>query len=170
MSIRILLASVALLAGPHAAFASILKWHGHGSQIYSCSASGGRFAWALIEPDATLTDFRGRVRGHNERGPAWTATDGSRVVGGVLTQIPAPKTGAIPWLILRAVRHEGHGLLEHVSYILRIDAAGGLSPIAGCDVAHNGAVVRVQYQATYLLLSPDVASLGFDRQADRNVR
>jgi hypothetical protein len=174
MNIKIVLASVSLLAGPQAAFASgylnVLKWHGRGSQIYSCSAGEGRFAWALKEPDATLTDFRGRIRGRNERGPAWTATDGSRVIGGVLTQIPAPTTGAIPWLILRAVRHEGHGLLERVSYILRIDTAGGLSPKAGCDAAHNGAVVRVRYQATYLLLSPDVASLGFDRQADRDLR
>ena len=151
-----LLALALLQAAPTQASRAtdVIRWHGDGVQIYDCMKAGVGYAWTLRQPDALLTDAGGHVSGHHGAGPSWTATDGSRVVGHVLTTIPAPRPGAIPWLVLQAARHDGCGELAGVSYVLRTETIGGVAPAGGCSHDRAGAVVSVPYQASYLFLQP----------------
>ncbi len=130
----------------------VMRWIGTGSQVYACKRDGERFAWTLQRPDALLTDVDGTVQGEHGAGPSWTATDGSKVFGTVVTSVPAPARGAIPWLVLRASQHIGSGLLSGVGYVLRTDTQGGAIPSTGCDAAHEGSEERRPYQATYTFL------------------
>ena len=130
----------------------VVHWIGKGSQVYASTHDGDRFAWTLQRPDATLIDETGKSRGQHGAGPSWTALDGSQVFGAVLTLVPAPTPGAIPWLVLRTSRHVGSGLMSGVGYVLRTDTEGGTAPAAGCDAAHVGAEERRPYRATYAFL------------------
>jgi hypothetical protein len=132
----------------------VVRWHGEGEQIYDCQKSATGTAWVLRQPDATLTDVAGRVEGHHGAGPSWTAADGSRITGHAITTIPAPREGAIPWLVVQADSHDGAGLLDHVTYVMRTETVGGIAPAGGCDLDHEGAVATVPYQATYSFLDP----------------
>jgi hypothetical protein len=51
-------------------------------------------------PEAELIDAQGRLFAKQYAGPSWEAADGSKIVGKVLANEPAPKAGAIPWLLL----------------------------------------------------------------------
>jgi hypothetical protein len=84
-----------------------MEFTGTGAQVYVCSATGGNFAWTLKAPDATLTDANKKVVGKRFAGPTWQAADGSSVVGEVVANSPAPRPGAIPWLVLHAKSHDG---------------------------------------------------------------
>ncbi|GJG85986.1 hypothetical protein tb265_11670 [Gemmatimonadetes bacterium T265] len=122
---------------------------GTGVQIYGCAASNGAYAWRLKAPDAVLTDSAGHRVGRHFAGPSWQADDGSTVVGEPLVASPAPRPGAIPWLVLRAKSHSGTGVFAGVSYIVRSMTTGGVAPAGGCDAAHADAEARVDYTATY---------------------
>ncbi|HEY0780557.1 MAG TPA: DUF3455 domain-containing protein [Gemmatirosa sp.] len=131
---------------------------GTGVQIYGCApavdvhagaAAATAFAWRLTAPDALLTDSAGRRVGRHFAGPSWQAEDGSTVVGELLVASPAPRAGAIPWLVLRARSHSGDGVFAGVSYVVRSQTVGGVAPAGGCDAARAGAEVRVPYSATY---------------------
>jgi Protein of unknown function (DUF3455) len=124
---------------------------GKGFQVYACEPTPAGFTWRLKAPDAALSDESGAVAGHHFAGPTWQANDGSTVVGEALVASPAPRPGAIPWLVLRAKSHAGSGIFASVDYIVRTGTEGGLAPATGCDAAHEGAESRVAYSATYVL-------------------
>ena len=48
--------------------------------------------------------------------------------------------------------HDGTGMLDHVTYVMRTETVGGVAPTGGCDFDHQGAVATVPYQATYSFL------------------
>ena len=151
----ILLALATLVAAPRAqaaGMAGVIRWHAQGTQIYDCRKSPAGYAWVLRQPDATLTDADGRVQAHHGAGPSWTAADGSSIGGRPITVIPSPRADAIPWLVLQASSHDGHGLFDDVTYVLRTETVGGVAPPTGCDPEHEGAVAAVPYQATYSFL------------------
>jgi len=135
----------------------VVRWTGTGSQIYACKRDGEQFAWVLQRPDATLTDAGGRVQGRHGAGPSWTASDGSQVFGTMVTSVPAPVPGAIPWLVLRASRHAGDGLMSGVGYVLRTDTKGGVIPVGGCDISNEGGEKREPYRALYTFLMEAVS-------------
>ena len=122
---------------------------GKGTQIYGCAQAGTGFAWRLKAPDATLTDAAGRGIGHHFAGPSWQAEDGSTVTGEVLVASQPAQEDAIPWLVLKAKAHSGEGLFSGVAYVVRSATVGGAAPASGCDPAHVGAEIRVDYSATY---------------------
>jgi hypothetical protein len=120
-----------------------------GVQIYTCQAdASGAPAWVFSAPEADLFNRRGRLVATHYAGPTWEALDGSTVVGTKLAAYSADPT-AIPWLLLQAASHTGHGQFSNVTYIQRLDTVGGLAPTSGCDAAHLGASARVDYTATY---------------------
>ena len=123
---------------------------GKGAQVYECTQENAGYAWQLKAPDSILTDAAGRRIGRHFAGPSWQAEDGSTVVGQVLVTSQAPQAGAIPWLVLGAKVHNGDGLFATVAYIVRSATEGGVAPAAGCDSAHVGAEIRVDYSATYI--------------------
>lgn len=123
---------------------------GKGVQIYSCTATAGHYRWILRAPEATLSDAHGHMLATHFAGPSWQATDGSTVVGELLSSSPSPDPGAIAWLVLHAKSHAGSGLMANVDYVVRTRTEGGVAPATGCDASHPGAEVRVPYGAIYL--------------------
>jgi Protein of unknown function (DUF3455) len=130
-----------------------LRWVAQGDQIYRCRHDSGLARWVLERPAAVLHDKNGTVTAEHGAGPVWRASDGSEVQGVVVTAIPAPKSGAIAWLVLRVSHHAGHGLLDGIAYILRTDTEGGVAPETGCDTAQSGHEVAVPYRATYTFIA-----------------
>jgi len=123
-----------------------------GVQIYECRPTKDdptKFEWALKAPEAELFDASGKKVGKHYGGPTWEANDGSKVIGEVKGRFDSPD-GAIPWLLLAAKKTEGTGAFGKVTNVQRILTEGGKAPASGCDSAHSGSEIRVNYSATYL--------------------
>src|SRR5713226_9251972 len=135
----------------------LLKTLGKGVQIYACMATAadpGKFDWSLKAPEADLTNEDGKKIAKHYAGPTWEADDGSKVVGELQEKAPAPRPGAIPWLLLKARTNEGTGTFARVTHIQRVDTEGGVAPAAGCDQAHVNTEARVDYRANYYFYAP----------------
>jgi hypothetical protein len=142
---------------PPAGSVLVLELGARGVQIYTCAAKpddASAFVWTFKAPEAELFNRRGEVVGHHFAGPTWQGNDGSAVVGTVLERAASPDSGSIPWLLLEAKDHAGSGIFSTITYIQRVETAGGGAPVAGCDAAHAGAEVRQPYQATYAFFYP----------------
>jgi hypothetical protein len=129
---------------------------GVGVQIYDCKPSvtdPSVSVWTFREPAAGLYDHGRQLVGIHFRGPTWEAFDGSSVVGAVLASAPAPRPGAIPWLLLQATTNQGDGVLARVDYIQRLQTKGGVAPPGPCDPTQD-ATVSVPYRARYLFYAP----------------
>ena len=135
----------------------ILKALGKGVQIYGCKAKPGdpgKFEWSFKAPEADLTNEHGDKIAKHYAGPTWEANDGSKVVGEKRAETPAPRPGAVPWLLLKAKSNEGTGTFAKVTYIQRVDTEGGIAPTAGCGQDHVGTEARVDYRANYYFYVP----------------
>jgi hypothetical protein len=117
-----------------------------GVQIYVCSVKGAANEWDFKAPEAELIDAQGRPLKHYA-GPTWEAPDGSKAVGKVLASEPAPKPGAIPWLLL-STESSGPGVLAGTRFAQRVFTSGGIGPAGACPTA--GAERRVDYTADYI--------------------
>lgn len=138
----------------------LLSAQASGVQIYTCqvrprdkaapSASGvsPTYEWTFNAPEAELSDTGGSRIARHYAGPTWEATDGSKVVGKLLSSAASP--GNIPWLLLAAKSQTGKGRFSKVTYIERVFTSGGTAPQSGADAAHVGTEIRVPYTATYL--------------------
>jgi hypothetical protein len=147
----------AALAAPAGA---TVKVHDHavGAQIYTCTASTAdgsadavatTYAWVLKAPDANLYDSSGAQVGTHGAGPHWASNDGSVIYGMKVAQADAPAANAIPWLLLRVTSETGTGLFSDITYVQRLDTAGGTAPATGCDWTASGMDVRSDYSAEY---------------------
>jgi hypothetical protein len=131
-----------------------------GVQIYACEAEPDNtagFVWTFKAPEAELLNARGEVVGTHFAGPTWQSRDGSAVVSAVLERADAPKAGSIPWLLLGAEQNMNRGVFSTVTYVQRLDTAGGIAPTKGCDADHAGEEVRILYEATYAFYYPAAA-------------
>ena len=122
---------------------------GDGVQIYQCRAVGASFAWTFVAPSANLLNPGGQVVGTHYAGPTWESVDGSTFQGAVIASASAPIAGAIPWLLLTAVDHDGQGRMSEVTGAQRLNTTGGVAPAGGCDAGHVGDLVNVPYAAEY---------------------
>jgi hypothetical protein len=120
--------------------------NGVGVQIYACAASG---KWVLQEPQANLIDPKTKERvGTHSKGPIWTWSDGSILLGEVLHQQSSDNT--IPWLLLSAQSTGKRGALTDIAYVRRSDTQGGMVPASLiCGSNNIDEVLRVPYAATY---------------------
>lgn len=125
------------------------RWNAKGDQVYTCKPDGDRLAWTLLQPDAVLMDADGRQQGTHGAGPSWRSNDGSAVFGAVVATIPAPRPGAVAWLVLRAARHDGAGRMAAVAFVIRTDTDDGAAPSTPCIAGHE---LRVPYTATYIFV------------------
>lgn len=134
----------------------LLRAHASGSQIYVCSQpADGKAQWTLKAPDAELRDEQGKAIIHHSAGPSWQHTDGSAVTGRAVARADSPEADAIPWLLVTAVSHQGHGVLAQVTSIQRLHTHGGQPPLAAhCDAARLNAEIRVPYTADYYFYAP----------------
>ncbi|WGD50064.1 DUF3455 domain-containing protein [Bradyrhizobium sp. CB1650] len=123
------------------------KYIARGVQIYVCTVKGGMSEWDFNAPEAELFDAQGAPFAKHYAGPTWEAHDGSRVTGKILASEPAPKTGAIAWLLLSA-ESSGSGVLAGTRFVQRLNTSGGVGPSGPCPTA--GIERRVEYTADYL--------------------
>jgi Protein of unknown function (DUF3455) len=123
------------------------KYAATGVQIYVCHAKGAANEWAFKAPEAKLVDAEGRPFAKHYAGPSWEAPDGSKAVGKVLANEPAPKADAIPWLLL-STESSGPGELAGVRFVQRVNTSGGVAPSEMCPTI--GAEQRVDYTADYV--------------------
>ncbi len=135
-----------------------IKAHTHavGAQIYTCTASAGdadggatTYAFVLKAPDAKLFDADGVQVGTHGAGPNWTSSDGSVANGMKVAQVDAPAAGAIPWLLLRVSSTSGAGVFSDVTFVQRLNTAGGAAPATGCDATTAGTDTPASYSADY---------------------
>lgn len=117
-----------------------------GVQVYSWNGT----AWVFVEPVATLfadARYQGEVGTHYV-GPTWESNSGSKVVA---ARVPGtgctPDSTAIPWLLLQKVSTDGAGIFSSVTYIQRVNTAGGIAPTAPGSV--SGELKEVAYTAEY---------------------
>jgi hypothetical protein len=136
--------TLAVPAGNELAF----HYNAIGVQIYVCKATATGFGWVFQAPEATLYNRGGHQMATHYAGPTWQANDGSTVVGAKRAAFSVDPT-AIPWLLLQAVSQDGAGRMTGVTYVQRLDTAGGLAPAVGCDAGHLAEVARVDYTANY---------------------
>jgi Protein of unknown function (DUF3455) len=123
-----------------------------GVQIYECRArtnDATEYEWVFKAAEADLFDAQGKRIGRHYGGPTWEGIDGSKVVGEVKGREPSTDTNAIPWLLLVARKHEGHGVFSRVSSIQRLETVGGKAPGGGQDRSKLGTQLRVPYTAVY---------------------
>ncbi len=102
----------------------LLKALGKGVQIYNCKARAddpSKFEWSFKAPEANLTNEHGEKIAKHYAGPTWEANDGSKVVGEKKAETPAPRPGAVPWLLLKAKTNEGTGTFARVNTEARVD-------------------------------------------------
>ncbi len=135
--------TIPLALQPPASASHIGSFRGVGVQIYSCDASTKK--WVLKAPEAVLSNDAATHTIRHFTGPSWQAEDGSKVVGKVIAEVPAPENGAVPWLLLAAVP-SGHGFLAEVRFVQRIATKGGVAPEGPCVA---GKEERVHYDAIY---------------------
>ena len=125
--------------------------HGIGSQIYISTPRANdptKFQWVLKAPAALLYNNGGHIMGSHYGGPTWESDNGSKVVGARIAAVGSPDPNAIPWLLLKGVSHDGHGMFSEVTYIQRLDTQGGKAPSAAPTEA--GLEVSIPYTATYV--------------------
>jgi hypothetical protein len=127
----------------------VFSVHAVGAQVYDCNAGeGGKLAWQLREPIATLIQD-GETVGRHYKGPTWEHADGSRIRGKEVDTQPGEIVKDIPWLRLDAIEAGGSGVLAGVTAILRINTKGG--QLAGaCNEA--GTIMAVPYAADFMFL------------------
>jgi hypothetical protein len=137
---------------PPAGAQLFLRVYAEGTQIYTCQAgTTGAYAWTFKAPEAKLYDDRCVLVGSHFAGPSWKIEkDGSTVVGKKTGEAPSPTAGSIPWLLLSTNTISGSGTLTPVTYVNRLDTAGGVAPADGCDAGAAGKEIAVPYTATYL--------------------
>jgi hypothetical protein len=128
----------------------LLRAEAQGVQIYKCEKTNNAYHWVFSAPDAALFDPAGQQIGTHFAGPTWQMQDGSKIVGEVVSQAPAPESHAIAWLLLHVKSHDGNGVLGGADLVRRIDTHGGTAPATGCDADHDSSQIRMRYTANYL--------------------
>jgi hypothetical protein len=125
-----------------------VSFHGYaiGVQIYTWNGA----SWGVAAPRATLFDADGNIVATHFAGPTgpnWKSNSGSRVVGAVVPPRVIVDTNSIPWLLLSAIETEGPGILDHTTFIQRVNTVGGKAPFENGTVI--GQVAEVPYTADY---------------------
>ena len=115
-----------------------------GVQIYRWNG----VSWDFVAPSARLfadPEYHSEV-GIHYVGPTWESNSGGKVVASRLEGC-APDPTAIPWLLLQKAWTEGPGIFDRVTYIQRVNTAGGLPPTGPGPFI--GAEEEVPYTAEY---------------------
>jgi Protein of unknown function (DUF3455) len=137
--------------------------HGVGTQIYTCTASGGAdagadagavsYAWVLKGPNAILSDATFAQVGTHNVGPTWTSSDGSMISGTKVAQAISPASGAIPLLLLKATSTGTAGVFATITSVQRLNTAGGVAPTTGCGASTVNTDTSAAYSADYYFYS-----------------
>lgn len=126
----------------------VCSYYAEGYQIYQCIKKDDKFIWDFKGPEATLYDYKRKKVGRHYAGPTWESTIGSKVGAKSTARIKSKEIGAVPWLLLDAVSHEGKGIFSDVNKIQRVDTTGG-DPTIKAEASNEGQIIWVNYTATY---------------------
>lgn len=106
--------------------------------------------WDLVAPQAGLfaeEGYHGEIGTHYV-GPTWESKSGSKVEA---RRVPGtgctPDSTAIAWLLLKQIRTEGSGIFSKVTFIQRVNTAGGLAP--STPGIFDGEIKESPYTAEY---------------------
>ena len=127
----------------------LLKALATGVQNYVCSEGKSGLEWTFKGPQAELTDESGRAIGKHYAGPTWEASDGSKVVGRMVSSADSESRDAIPQLLLASTQNSGSGVFAKVKSIQRLNTTGGLAPKDACQREQLGRLVQSPYKAVY---------------------
>ena len=127
----------------------LLKVLATGVQNYVCSEGKSGLEWTFKGPQAELTDEAGRAIGKHYAGPTWEASDGSKVVGRMVSSADSASRDAIPQLLLASTQNTGSGVFAGVKSIQRLNTTGGLAPKDACQREQLGRLVQSPYKAVY---------------------
>jgi Protein of unknown function (DUF3455) len=115
-----------------------------GVQIYRWNGA----SWDFVAPAARLfadAEYHAEV-GTHYAGPTWESNSGGKAVASRVESC-APDPAAIAWLLLQKVSSEGPGIFDRVTFIQRVNTAGGLPPSGPGPFV--GAEEEVPYTAEY---------------------
>jgi hypothetical protein len=127
----------------------LLKALASGVQNYACSEGKSGLEWTFKGPQAELTDESGRAIGKHYAGPTWESSDGSKVVGRLVSSMDSESRDAIAQLLLVSTQNSGSGVFANVKNIQRLQTAGGLPPREPCTRDQLGRLVQSPYKAVY---------------------
>ena len=118
--------------------------YAQGVQIYRWNGA----SWSFVGPAAVLSaDAEGKSTvGIHYAGPTWESMSGGKLVGTVLKRC-IPDANAISWLLLGAVSDGGPGVFHRVTFIQRVNTAGGNAPSGPGSVI--GEEARIPYTTEY---------------------
>ena len=135
-----------------------------GIQIYDCkvdlTTTPVKYSWVFRSPVATLSSGKDENRDGSGNaaihyaGPRWKSIrygDNSAVQGTKCQSIVSDNLNAIPQLLLSATQVTPGNLFGDVTFIQRVNTAGGIAPKSGCDAAATvvGVEADVPYTADY---------------------
>jgi hypothetical protein len=122
-----------------------LRVFASGVQIYRWNGTG----WSFVAPSALLyADAAGNgIIGTHYAGPTWESASGGTLVGAVVERC-TPDPDAIPWLLLETVGTDGAGIFSDVTFIQRVNTAGGTAPVRAGSVIDE--MAEVPYTTEYL--------------------
>jgi uncharacterized protein DUF3455 len=127
----------------------LLKALASGVQNYVCSEGKSGLEWTFKGPQAELTDEAGRAIGKHYAGPTWESSDGSKVVGRLVSSLDSESRDAIPQLLLVSTQNSGSGVFAKVKNIQRPQTTGGLAPTEACQRDQLGRLLQAPYKAVY---------------------
>ncbi len=134
----------------------VLKLRGRGAQVFRCEKVEGKGLWVFRQPDAELLDDAGRVVGRHGANVSFEHVDGSRLVATIAAYDDAPKPTDLKWLLF-TTKSYGKGAFDGVTNVQRINTSGGIPP-AGCDLAHAGRVLRIDFTSDFVFYRPRASS------------
>lgn len=134
----------------------VLRLAARGVQVFRCEKRDGQGAWVFRQPDAELLDAGRKVVGRHGANFSFEHVDGSRLVATIAAHDDAPKPTDLRWLLM-TTRSFGKGAFDGVTHVQRINTSGGMPP-AGCDAAHAGHVLRVDFTSDFVFYSPRAVS------------
>jgi hypothetical protein len=134
----------------------VLKLAARGVQVFRCEKRDAQGVWVFRQPDAELLDSSGKAVGRHGANFSFEHADGSRLVATIAAYDDAPKPTDLRWLLM-TTRSFGKGAFDGVTHVQRINTTGGMPPV-GCDVAHAGRVVRIDFTSDFLFYRPRATS------------
>ena len=128
----------------------VMRVYARGFQVYHWTGT----AWAFDGPLADLSsDPEGRsLVGTHFSGPTWKSLSGSEVKGTILKRC-TPSANDIQWLLLGQAGSKGPGVFNGISFIQRLNTAGGIAPTYAGDFV--GQVEQVPYTTEYVFYRPE---------------
>jgi hypothetical protein len=124
-----------------------------GAQIYQCSNLGDGWGWTYVAPDVTLREGTRTIAEH-KRPDLWESTSDRSSVTAVPRASQSAGAGNLPWQLLAAAPLNPTGMFANVTYMQRVNTAGGLPAATGCGPGNEGAENRVAFRADYYFYKP----------------